>query len=73
MDYATLGRRVRRDDWRRENPSWTIGFEKSSHFGGKKKLAAFPASRTGAQDMGGVRRLGRGKQWKILFVQAFFR
>jgi hypothetical protein len=29
--------RVRRDDWRQENLSWTIGFEKSSHFGGKKK------------------------------------
>ncbi|MGH6851260.1 MAG: hypothetical protein ACREDD_12580 [Methylocella sp.] len=38
MDVATLGRRARRDDWRRENPSWTIGFEKSSYCGGKKKL-----------------------------------
>jgi hypothetical protein len=28
---------VRRNDWRQENLSWTIGFEKSSHFGGKKK------------------------------------
>jgi hypothetical protein len=37
MNYATLRRGVRRDDRRRENPSWTIGFEKSSHFGGKKK------------------------------------
>jgi hypothetical protein len=31
---------VRRDDWRRENPSWTIGLEKSSHFDGKKKPGA---------------------------------
>jgi hypothetical protein len=33
---------VRRGDWRRENPSWTIGFEKSSHFGGKEKPGGTP-------------------------------
>jgi hypothetical protein len=37
MAYASLGRGVTRDDWRWKNPSWTIGFEKSFHFGGKKK------------------------------------
>jgi hypothetical protein len=37
MDYASRAGGVRRDDWRQENPSWTIGFEKSSHFSGKKK------------------------------------
>jgi hypothetical protein len=42
MDYATLASGVRRDDWRRENPSWTIGLEKSSHFGGNKKPSGSP-------------------------------
>jgi len=36
MDYGLWAGGVRRDDWRREDPSWTIGLEKSSHFGGKK-------------------------------------
>ena len=74
MGYATLGRRVRRDDRRRESPSWTIGFEKSSHFGGKKKPGGNPCRPTGAQDSARVRRLGGGdgKQRKIPFVQAFF-
>jgi hypothetical protein len=65
---------VRRDDWRQENLSWTIGFEKSSHFGGKKKPGGNPCRPTGAQDSARVRRLGGGdgKQRKIPFVQAFF-
>jgi hypothetical protein len=72
MDYATQAGEVRRDDGRQENPSWTIGFEKSSHFGGKKKPGG--ASRTGARDSTGVRRSGSGdgKQRNILFVQAVF-
>jgi hypothetical protein len=51
---------VRREEWRRENPSWTIGFEKSSHFSGKKKAGGTPASRTEAQDLTSGRRLGSG-------------
>jgi hypothetical protein len=67
---------VGRDDWRRDNPSWTIGLEKSSHFGGKKKpeRRSLPPGQTHTirPVFAGWEAAVIGKQRKIPIVQAFF-
>jgi hypothetical protein len=67
---------VRRDDRRREDPSWTIGLEKSSHFDGKKKPGDTPCQpdRTARLDrrspIGRRRWVNNGKSssFKLFFI-----
>jgi hypothetical protein len=76
MDYGLWAAGVRRDDWRRENPSWTIGLEKSSHFGGKKKPRGNPcrpdrSARLERRSPIGHRRwvnYGKSSSFKLFFI-----